>query len=208
MPTPFVVLTGPLIAGALSAKLQRSASPPLINLPRATIVVALSLTAMFAAQLAIPNLLPWLERSPALIEKAQLWRAVTALFVQDGGTAGAVFNLVILLVVGVIVEQRLGPANWSILYFGGAIITEFLALPWQPHGAGNSVACFALAGGMIAHDAGKTRTSVQFIVRLAGLFAGLALLWMRDIHGIGFLAGIVIEMALTIQRRPGSATAA
>src|SRR6266498_652308 len=87
-------------------------------------------------QLGARTRLPVLAREPSLVERGQLWRAVTALFVQDGGVAGFFFNLVILLLIGAVAERRWGATRWLLAYLGGGMISEFLALAWQPHGAG------------------------------------------------------------------------
>lgn len=41
----------------------------------------------------------------------------------------------IALLVIIVAEKRLGSPTWLAVYFGGGIITEFLALAWQPYAA-------------------------------------------------------------------------
>ena len=133
--------------------------------------------------------------------EGQLWRAVTALFVQDGGLAGGLFNLVLLLAIGPLAEVRLGSRRWATAYFGGGIVTEFLALAWQPHGAGNSIACFALAGTLVVTAAVRKRGWMPIGVALVAVAGALTLLATRDIHGLGFVAGAAIGVGFVLRDR-------
>lgn len=157
--------------------------------------MAAAITAMFAAQTAWPALLPGLARTPALLH-GELWRAVTALFVQDGGGTGAIFNLTILIIIGAIAELRLGPTRWLTIYLGGGVATEFLAMAWQPQGAGNSIACFALAGALASNLGPGRRIVVRRLAATIALAAGLGLLALRNIHGIGLCAGAALGTIL------------
>jgi membrane associated rhomboid family serine protease len=182
-------------AGLTSGRLQGSAAGVSPRVPRATLATAVIVATMFAAQLAIPSLLPLLSREPSLLQSGQLWRALTALFVQDYGLAGALVNLATLLILGSVAEKRLGSVTWLVVYFGGGVITEFLALAWQPHGAGNSIACFALAGGLTLRAIKRTMGVVELGVCIVSLGAGVTLLLLRDIHGLGYWAGVACAFA-------------
>ena len=157
------------------------------------------LAVMFAVQSVQPGVLPLFARDSSLVERAQLWRAITALFFQDGGLAGFFFNLVILLLIGTVAERSLGWRRWLLTYLGGGIISEFLALAWQPHGAGNSVACFALAGALVNFYANRKPSVWQIAVRLAGAAAGIGLIVMKDVHGLAFGVGTVFGIFNTVR---------
>jgi rhomboid protease GluP len=174
---------------------------PRWRMPWITLAVAALTAAAFAAQLAVPHLLPLLARDPALLTDGQLWRALTPLFFQDGGVGGAVFNLTVLLLLGAIAEMQLRPGRWLAVYLGGGVLTEFLALAWQPHGAGNSIACFALAGALALPGASRPGSWWRLAPRLVALAGGLTLLLLRDIHGIGFFIGAALAGLLAL--RPG-----
>jgi membrane associated rhomboid family serine protease len=165
-----------------------------------TAVVTAGVLAGFVLQSAKPEVLPLLKRDPALVTEGQLWRAVTALFVQDGGVRGLALNVTCLILIGVTAERRWGASKWLIAYFGGGVLTEFLALRWGSSGAGNSVAFFALAGALTTHIGSKLGP-VQLTFRAIALCAGGALLIRRDIHGLAYGAGAFLGLAFTIADR-------
>jgi membrane associated rhomboid family serine protease len=176
-------------------RLQISEADVTPRIPRATFTLAAILGAMFAAQYAIPGLFALLAREPSMWRSGQLWRALSALFVQDGGMAGAFFNLATLLILGSVAERRMGSASWLAVYFGGGVITEFLALAWQPYGAGNSIACFALAGGLTLYSIKRDMSPAQGCVCVVSLLSAVTLLLLRDIHGMAYWVGIACAFA-------------
>ena len=185
-----------LSAGLASGVARIAATRPPLRVPLATLFMLALVGAVFSAQLAFPELLPLLTREGSLIRRGELWRGVTALFAQDGGVAGAIFNMTILLALGVVADQLLGTRRWLLIYLGAGVITEFLALVWQPHGAGNSIAVFGLAGALAVIGVGRRMAVVQILSSLAAIAAGLGLLIQRDIHGIGFWIGAAICLGL------------
>lgn len=98
------------------------------RVPVVTLAMLVLVAAMFCVQLAVPNVLPLMERSGSLLRRGEIWRAVTALFAQDGWLPGALFNMAILVLIGAMAEQKLGPTRWLAVYLGAGIATEFLAL--------------------------------------------------------------------------------
>lgn len=188
-------------AGLASGLAQVAATRPPLRIPWATLFMLALLAVAFGAQLAVPGLLPLFQRNSSLIERAELWRAVTALVAQEGAVTGAVFNLTILLVIGSVAEQTLGARRWLVVYLGAGVVTEFLALAWQPQGAGNSIAVFALAGALTALNAGAERNAARILIRSIAAAAGLGLLAQRDIHGIGFWMGAAITLGLSMAGR-------
>jgi rhomboid protease GluP len=176
--------------------------------PLLTYAVATVLVAMFALQLAQPTILPLLRREAALVQQAQLWRAVSALFVQDGGAFGFAFNLALLVLIGTVAERNWGRGRWLLVYLGGGIATEFLALLWQPQGAGNSIACFALAGALVTYSPSGGPKPLPAAIRLAGLAAGAGLVVLFDIHGMAFALGAVAGAVFTIRDRRAASLSA
>lgn len=182
-----------LFAGALA---ELWSPPPYRRWPLLTLAVMLLIGATWTLTGARPELLPLLSRDPAMFASGEVWRAVTALFAQDGGTPGTLFNLFWLLVLGSMAERRFSRRAWLAIYFGGGVATEFLALAWQPQGAGNSVACLALAGALCSDWRQGRGRWWRVAIGLSGLAAGTVLIFANDIHGIGFLIGMAIGFVL------------
>lgn len=185
-----------LIALASGALAELWSPPPYRRLPLLTLVVALLIGAAWALLSARPDFSPLLVRDPRMLASGEVWRAVTALFAQDGGAQGTLFNLFWLLVLGSQAERRFSRPAWLAIYFGGGVATEFLALAWQPQGAGNSIACLALAGALCSDWREGVGRWWRAGAGLTGVAAAGVLLFANDIHGIGFVVGLVIGFVL------------
>jgi membrane associated rhomboid family serine protease len=118
-------------------------------IPRATMVVFVITAALGVAQLAFPSLLATFSRDPSKVASGEWWRLATSLVFQDGGMAGALFNLAGLLVIGFLAERALGPARWLVLYMAGAAAGQAAGMLYGTAGAGNSIAVCGLAGGLL-----------------------------------------------------------
>lgn len=182
-----------LIAGALA---ELWSPPPHRRWPLLTLAVMLLIGATVALTSARPELLLLLSRDPRMVSGGEIWRAVTALFAQDAGAPGALFNLFWLLVLGSMAERRFSRPAWLTIYFVGGVGTQFLALGWQPQGAGNSIACLALAGALCSDWREGPGRWWRAGTGLAGLAAAAVLLFANDIHGIGFCIGMLIGFVL------------
>lgn len=182
-----------LLAGSLA---ELWSPPPHRRWPLLTLAVMLVIGATWTLTSARPDLLPLLSRDPRMLASGEVWRAVTALFAQDGRPAGTLFNLFWLLALGSMAERRFNRSAWLVIYFGGGVATEFLALAWQPHGAGNSIACLALAGALCSDWRERQGRWWRAGTGLAGLAAAGVLLFANDIHGIGFVVGMTIGFVL------------
>lgn len=138
----FAVAAGAVVSGVGA---RRGPRP----VPAATLACFVVIAACSLFQLAIePRLLPTLMRDAALVQSGQPWRLLTSLLVQDGGWAGAAFNLVGLLAIGTVAEGMLGSLQWGIVAAISVVGAQFAALAWQPDGAGNSILDFGLAGAV------------------------------------------------------------
>ena len=133
---------------------------------------------------------------PAASPRRAWWRLATALFAQNGGIAGTVFNLVSLLLVGAVAERAWGGRRWLLIFFGGGILSEVVATRWQPIGAGNSVANFSLAATVAVLCVVRRPTSAVVLAAAVSLAGGAALLLMRDIHGAATGFGAILGMVL------------
>ncbi|HEX4736446.1 MAG TPA: rhomboid family intramembrane serine protease [Allosphingosinicella sp.] len=141
------------------------------------------------AQLIRPALLPTFERDAAAIWSGQVYRLFTALWFQDGGWKGGLFNLAVLAFVGAAAERLWDRRICSIVYLVGGVASEIVALWWQPIGAGNSIAWMSLAGAVLVKGLPAREPPAVRLAGLAGLAAGLLLAVQTDIHGIALLIG-------------------
>jgi len=173
-------------------------SPTRAGFPTVTQVVLLATIAGYLLQLAVPETLELLGRNATRSASGEVWRIVTPLFGQDGGPVGALFNFACLALLGGFAERLWRPGQWLLLYFGGGIASELIALWWQPVGAGNSIANLALGGSLCA--LGLRNGGAPRAAGLAGALSGVALCAMSDIHGPALLIGIGAGLALS--RRP------
>ncbi|HEX5506651.1 MAG TPA: rhomboid family intramembrane serine protease [Thermomicrobiales bacterium] len=158
------------------------------------------------AQFVHHGTLALLERDASALTAGQWWRLVTPLLVQDGGVAGAIFNLLALAFVGTAAERVFAGWQWALLYLGGGLAGEVVAytlLPGQGT-AGNSVANFGLAAGvLVAALASRARPAA--VAGLVGILAGLVLLVAGNLHGAAFAVGGLLGVALVGTRRAPAA---
>jgi membrane associated rhomboid family serine protease len=146
--------------------------------PVLTAIVGLLTLGASLVALTHPDVLRLLERHPDPTASGPRWQLLTSLLVHDGWFA-LTFNLLGLGLVGAALESRVGPAAWAAIYFGGGLVGEVAGVWWQPVGAGNSVAAFALAGALLVleSDAEATRRplAVLYATQWVLVFTGLAL---------------------------------
>lgn len=119
-----LALYGAFVAGSLQI---REKSSQTLNqtgfakkIPWVTLIVACLISACLILQILLPQLLALFMRNKPLILKGELWRIITALFFQDGGLAGGIFNIVGLLFIGSLAERFWSRKNWLIIFFAGA----------------------------------------------------------------------------------------
>jgi rhomboid protease GluP len=189
-----------LAAGWVSGQLLR---PP-ERRAWATVAVLLVVGVPSLVQLTVaPGLLEALERRPVELADGRPWRLVTSLVVQDGGWAGAVFNLVELLLLGVLAERVWGPGRFLAIWLISGVGAQFWGLLVQPVGGGNSVANFGLAASLAVRALlrGDARARLAGAVCLLG---GLVLLAARDVHGGAVVLGAAAGLLLTVPVRPRS----
>jgi rhomboid protease GluP len=151
---------------------------------------------------AFPVLLGALRRDPVALAHGQLWRLVTSLTVQDGGWPGTVFNLSILVVVGVTAESLWSRGRWLAIALAAGVGAQLWGLVVQPYGAGNSVLVFGLAASL--HVLALLRGALPSrAVAVVGLLAGAVLLVGRDVHGGAVVIGAGAAVLLSRSRTPG-----
>lgn len=148
-------------------------------------------------QFVFPSLYFVLQRDGVALAAGEWWRLFTPLLVQSGGITGAAFNLINLLVLGVVAEKVLRRRSWLLFYFGAGLIAEVMAYALtHSAGAGNSLAYFGLATGVMAAGLGSKESVIKY-ASMAGLALGAILVLINDIHGIVFvIAGIMASLIM------------
>jgi rhomboid protease GluP len=192
---------GAFMAGSIHLRTSaaRSDSPPraIFNrFPLATLLLLFVVGIPSTYQFFNPALLTLLQRDFARFMQGEWWRLGTSLVVQDGGIAGTSFNLVSLLLVGVLAEQFWGSLAVLLIFFTGGIVGQFAGFAWQPVGAGNSVANFALAGSILAACLLRKPDRLVLVIALATMSVYVVLIGLHDIHGIAAAAGVCLALIL------------
>jgi membrane associated rhomboid family serine protease len=171
-------------------------------------IVALATTVLIGVpsllQYAFPVIGDALSRRPALELSGQWWRVITALFAQDGGLAGAIFNLVVVAVVMVLGERAWGRWRAVVLFLGPSIVLNLLALAWNASGGGSS---FASDGLLFSMCALGVLTVPRALIRFASavaLLSAIVLIIANDAHGVAMVVGAALGLAFGFPRRTSS----
>lgn len=202
-----MVIRGGLYAVALVTAYMSwqpaTAGRPVRKVPLATLTALVVVGVPSVAQLTVgPGLLDVLERDWLAIGDGQVWRLVTALVVQDGGPAGAAFNLISLAVIGTAAEKCWEAGRWAAIALTAGVGAQFWGWVVQPVGAGNSVAVFGLAASLavVGLSSGGWRPRVLGVTSLA---ASTVLLLVGDIHGGAAALGGILG-AVLLRRSAGT----
>lgn len=167
------------------------------RLPWLTLGVFVLMEAFVIAQSLQPQIVPALMRTPAIVERGEYWRLLTALLVQADGIKQIAFNTVALLLVGLFAERFWPRWIWGLSYLAAGFLGQSLGLFWQPAGGGNSVAIAGVAGLALAHfpDEARLPVFIRYVWPVLGLMLACALTYLHDIHGPPLLLGGLIGMA-------------
>ncbi|MEJ1229760.1 MAG: rhomboid family intramembrane serine protease [Galbitalea sp.] len=172
-------------------------------------IVALVLTVLIGIpsllQFVFPQITDALSRRPALELDGQWWRVLTAVAAQDGGLAGAIFNLVVVAVVTTLGERAWGRWRMLVLFLAPSIILNLLAVAWNAPGGGSSFASDGLLLSMCALGVLQTRVlqtrRLLFVICTAiPVAAGIVLVVANDAHGVAMLVGAVLGLLFGLSR--------
>jgi membrane associated rhomboid family serine protease len=203
-----------------------SARPPAINLPPLTLALLAAMTVIHVGLALAPaeferSVVVYFAFIPAayLAEGWPFWSLLVAPFsyaLLHGGLGHLVLNGVMLAVMGQVLERRLGPGRFLLLFAAGAAggaLVHFLigGAPRVPLiGASAGVGGLYGAGLVLHHRGVYLGPNTRLLVALAGLFIimnllGLVLPILSDIayaaHLGGFIAGALVAARLTPPRR-------
>jgi membrane associated rhomboid family serine protease len=202
----------------LASGLQSAFRLPVVN--RRFPIVALILTVLIGIpsllQFAFPAITEALAREPDLELRGQWWRVVTAVAAQDGGLAGAIFNLVVLAVVTTLGERAWGRWRMLVLFLVPSIVMNLLAVLWNAPGGGSSFASDGLLLSMCAlgilSSSGSSGTpgssgmpaSRRWIFVFGAVVpvaSAIVLVAFNDAHGLAMLIGFGLGASYWVSRR-------
>ncbi|MGH6895537.1 MAG: rhomboid family intramembrane serine protease [Geminicoccaceae bacterium] len=203
-----------------------SARPPAINLPPLTLALLLVMAGVYMGLLFAPAgierlVVAYFAFIPAAYQSAgwPLWSLIVAPFsyaLLHGGFGHLAINGVMLAVMGQVLERRLGPARFLLLFAagaaGGALAQVLIGgSPGIPLvGASAGIGGLYGAGLVLQRRGVWLGPNTQVLVALAGLFVIINLLGLvmplfgyiaYAAHLGGFIAGALVATRLS-PRRP------
>ena len=148
-------------------------------------------------QFVYPELLAVLQRNPEAIRAGELWRMVTALFVQPNGIGQCLANGFMLLAFMPAAERLYG-GKILIVYFASGITGQIVNYLWDSGSGGSSTAIFGVMGSLlvfiILH---RKELLLPFLfIAGAGLLSSVVMILSRDGHGAGLIIGALAASAL------------
>jgi hypothetical protein len=172
------------------------------ELPFLTMIALLATAATTATRLFGSEVVHALWRDPQELRSGEVWRLLSPVLVQsDRSVLVVLATFALCAAIGVVGERVFTRPLWITLYVIGALVGHGIGEVFQPRQGGTSVAFAAILGGLAA-CAIRRDVRVPQPVRIEALLAiPLAILdtAFRDIHGLPFLAGLVVT-ALWYQR--------
>ncbi|MGI8902312.1 MAG: rhomboid family intramembrane serine protease [Solirubrobacteraceae bacterium] len=141
-----------------------------------------------AAQAIWPSVFGALRRDPHLITTHhEYWRLLTSMLVQDGGVAGAIFNLVTLAIVATLAAWFWGGPRTIGFFVVLGFVFDLMGVAYDQAGAGSSGATYGLvatiAGFALVRGSGRLRLGCAAALAFGGL------IWaVGNIHGMAVVA--------------------
>ena len=141
-------------------------------------------------QFVYPELLAALRRDPDAVRAGELWRFVTALFVQPNGVGQLLVNAFLMLAFMPAAERLYGKGV-LVVYFAAGLVGQLVNHFWALGSGGSSTAVFGVAGSLLIYIIrNRNMLLLPFpFIASAGLLAGVLMLAFRDGHGVGLLVG-------------------
>ena len=175
--------------------------------PRRFPVVAVTATVVIGVpsllQYVWPGIATALERNPDLtLHHGQWWRVLTALLAQDGGLAGAIFNLLVVAGVVLLGEWIWGRATTVVLFLLPSIVLNLLAIVyWNASGGGSSFASDGLLMSMCGLALVTLRDLAATICAGIAILIGISLVvFLNDAHGVAILVGAGLGILFALPR--------
>lgn len=162
----------------------------------ATRAILIVTAIVFVGQLFLPAITNELGSFPPFIAAGEWWRLITPMFVH-AGALHFMMNAYVLLMIGPAVEQRYGPARFTVIYliagFGGSV-ASFAFGPVNALGVGASGAILGVIGALMA-DLYQRRGTANVEMQLQGMWR-----WLAFIFGLGIAFQILGSLGVGILR--------
>ncbi len=130
----------------------------------------------------------------------QWWRLITSIFLH-AGIPHLIVNMIALLIVGFIVEEKIGSKRYVIIFMGSGIISALFTMPHTNGAVGASGAIYGIIGAMMVIFA-KERSYIVCKMSLIKWILLISYLILPNLSGIvtiiahisGLFSGIVITL--------------
>lgn len=168
--------------------------PPLFSMLVIGITVVVS-----GLQFVYPELLAALRRDPEAIRAGELWRLVTALFVQPNGVSQCLANGFLILAF-MPAAERLYRRNVLVVYFAAGLAGTTVNYFWDSGSGGSSPAIFGVMGSLLIYVIRNRKVLLLpfAFIASAGLLASVVMLVSRDGHGVGLIVGALVASFLPL----------
>ncbi|HZF30601.1 MAG TPA: rhomboid family intramembrane serine protease [Gammaproteobacteria bacterium] len=172
---------------------------PRAKLPLSSILVIGVTVAISGLQFVYPELLAALRRDPEAIRGGELWRLVTALFVQPNGISQCVANGFLILAFMPAAERLYG-RSVLVAYFAAGLAGTTVNYFWDSGSGGSSPAIFGLMGSLLIYIVRNRKALLLPFVFIAGtgLLCSVLMLVSRDGHGVGLVVGALLASILPV----------
>ena len=169
------------------------------KLPVVSMLIIGVTAAISGLQFVYPELLDALERDPEAIRTGELWRFVTALFVQPNGISQCIANGFLALVF-LPAAERLYGRNVAVVYFASGLVGQIVNYLWDSGSGGSSTAIFGVMGALLVYILRNRQLLLMPFVWIAsaGLLASLVMILSRDGHGAGLVVGALVASMLPL----------
>jgi membrane associated rhomboid family serine protease len=169
------------------------------RLPWASVAIIGLTLAISGLQFVEPAVLTTLRRDPDAIRAGEVWRFVTALFVQPYGVAQFAANVFLLVAFMPAVERLYG---WGVLavFFACGLAGQGMNYLWESGSGGSSTAAFGLMGCLLACILRNRRALLApfAVIASVGLLAAVFMTAVHDGHGVGLLVGAAAGLILPL----------
>lgn len=163
-------------------------------------------------QFIFPEVIPALNRDREAILSGEVWRFITALFIQPMGIGQCVFNG-LFFISFVPIAERLYGRRVLLIFFATGLVGQIVNFYWETtpgglptSGGGSSTALFGAAGSLMAYILSNRTVFPKgfLLIPIAVLLGAIILVFYEDGHAPALLFGA----ALGIMLRRGARTIA